>query len=106
MKQILVLGAAMFTLSFVIAAQQQPELPPPPEAYPGQAKHEAPPADFFCRRQTVELDVPPQQACTCERMYSPSDGRVMEDQHCTVYCWPDSCLCGIGGTPMTPRAAQ
>lgn len=71
--------------------------PLPPEAYPGQRTHQRPPEDFFCMRQDITLSVPPQKACTCERMMNPETKEVSEDKHCTVYCHMDKCSCGISG---------
>lgn len=94
--RLLLLSFALFALT-----QQQPTWDPPPqppEAYPGQHEHARPPEDFFCKRQTTALDVPPEQACTCERMFSPDDPNVvLEDRHCTVWCHADKYACGISG---------
>lgn len=98
-----IIVTAILFLTLVLTAQQPPDLPDPPaapEAYPGQRSHQEPPDGFMCVRQTIRLDVPPEHACSCERMYSPEDGHVMEDKDCTVWCWPNACGCGIGGHPM------
>lgn len=88
-------------LAVLALTQQQPTWDPPPdppEAYPGQHEHARPPEGFYCKRQSTQLDVPPEQACTCERMYSPDDPTVvLEDRHCTVWCHADRCACGIAG---------
>lgn len=102
MKPMLTLMLAMVALTFTLAAQQPPDRMPaaplPPEAYPGQREHAQPPEGFNCMRQTTKLDVPPEKACTCERMYSPTDPTVvLEDEHCTVFCHAYACACGIGG---------
>lgn len=106
MKYLFAVSALCGLLVLQVLAQQAPTLPDPPgppEAYPGQLTHQPPPDGFTCERQNIELSVPPERACTCERMYSPTDPTtVLEDHHCTVYCHAYACKCGIGGKPMTP----
>lgn len=70
------------------------------EPYPGQAGHAEPPVGWFCQHQTIELNVPPAHACTCERVCDPEHPEVVhEDQGCTVYCHADHCHCGAKGCP-------
>ena len=67
----------------------------PPEDYPGQSNHAAPPAGWMCEPQNYELSVPPEHACTCERMCDSETGKVIEDKRCKVWCHPDACKCII-----------
>ena len=77
-----------------------PTPPEPPELYPGQHEHALPPEGWFCERQNVALSIPPEHACTCERMFDPTDPTIVrEDRHCSVFCHADRCKCGIAGKP-------
>lgn len=86
---------------------QPPDIPPDPpqapELYPGQHQHALPPEGWFCERQNIELSVPAEHVCTCERMYDPVDPTVVrEDRECSVWCHADRCKCGIAGKPANP----
>lgn len=74
-----------------------------PERYPGQHNHDAPPAGWMCEPQNIELSVPPDHACNCERMYDEGTKRVIEDSRCAVYCHMDHCSCRISNSQAMPK---
>lgn len=79
--------AAALLLAFQTAAQ---------EPYPGQSNHAKPPDGWTCEHQNIDLSVPPEHACNCERSCDQETGKIVEDQTCTVFCHSDSCRCTIG----------
>lgn len=95
----LLLILTLFTMPAV--AQQQP-----------QPQHKAPPADFFCSRDThdrahfcVCSGMKDNPACPMPHAENPPDSgdenegipsqpdQPPEDKHCTVYCYRDHCHC-------------
>ena len=74
-----------------------------PEDYPGQANHATPPEGWMCQPQNIELSVPADHVCNCERMYDAETNRVIEDATCSVYCHMDHCACAISNQREIPK---
>jgi hypothetical protein len=69
---------------------------PPPEAYPGQRGHGAPPEGWYCAPPPLGKKA---HACACKRTCTVgADGKhtVVEDEKCAVWCHPDHCTCATG----------
>jgi len=75
----------------------------PTEQYPGQHDHAAPPEGWMCEHQNYELSVPRDHMCSCERMFSEEENRVIEDKQCSVYCHMDHCTCPINDPRTHPK---
>lgn len=76
------------SVALALAGQQSDE------AYPGQSNHAQPPSGWTCEHQNTALSVPPEHTCSCER-HCDENGKIVEDQKCQAWCWPDSCKCGM-----------
>jgi hypothetical protein len=85
-----------FALAATLAAQSD-------EKYPGQSTHQPPPDGWMCEHQNYDLTVPADHMCSCERMYSEEQERVIEDKQCSVYCHMDHCACPINDPRTHPK---
>lgn len=78
--------------------QDLPQLPPKPDAYPGQSQHKEPPPGWVCEKDAKD----PAHDCHCQRHFIPDpDDKdcchdIMEDRGCSSYCWPKHCHCPVG----------
>lgn len=83
-------------LGLLVVAALVAQDAPPPERYPGSNEHRQPPDGWTCEPQNYSLSVPPEHACSCERMCDETTGKVLEDKACGSWCWPAACKCPIG----------